>query len=495
VTGCRTIAKRFATCSVGLLLLVCSIKGYSQQTKGTFKIKDNLMYITLPTNMPRQDLDNFIEKYNLRDLGLTSLMLFTKDDSLRAAGWDVKRKVPDIYVITKSISSPQPVKTKSGKNIFLPVATPEGWRVVGGNRLVFGTNRFREGSEFRREGDIVYFELKRKGLSKSERVRLAGSFTNWQFGAFPMTPTEDGWIVPVKLNPGEYHYKFIIGDHQWMTDPQNKLTENDGRGNVNSVFYVPNKKFELKGYEDAGKVVLSGSFNNWDRDELRMKKTDGGWSIDVFIQPGTHRYQYIVDGKTIDVDQNGQPTVVALGKPHIFTLEGFKDAERVTVAGNFNDWKDKELPMKKTDKGWTLPYVLGPGNYQYKFIVDGRWMTDPKNPAVVNNDEGDWNSFLVIEPNYTFRLKGHSSAKQVFLTGDFNDWSPNGLPMIRKGNEWVCTVYLGKGKHLYKFVVDGKWIRDPANRTWEENEHGDGNSLVWIDDPASDSTNVRSDRR
>ncbi len=55
--------------------------------------------------------------------------------------------------------------------------------------------------------------------------------------------------------------------------------------------------------------------------------------------------------------------------------------------------------------------------------------------------------------------------------------------MKREGDEWVTSVYLEKGKHLYKFLVDGKWIRDPANKNWEENEWGSGNSVLWLDAP------------
>jgi hypothetical protein len=30
-------------------------------------------------------------------------------------------------------------------------------------------------------------------------------------------------------------------------------------------------------------------------------------------------------------------------------------------------------------------------------------------------------------------------------------------------------------------VVDQKWIIDPTNELWEENEYGTGNSVLWIE--------------
>jgi hypothetical protein len=50
------------------------------------------------------------------------------------------------------------------------------------------------------------------------------------------------------------------------------------------------------------------------------------------------------------------------------------------------------------------------------------------------------------------------------------------------GNEWEIALHLSKGKHLYKFIVDGKWILDPANKLWEQNEHNTGNSVLWFEE-------------
>jgi 1,4-alpha-glucan branching enzyme len=151
------------------------------------------------------------------------------------------------------------------------------------------------------------------------------------------------------------------------------------------------------------------------------------------------------------------------------------------LAGNFNDWRPDKLSMKKTSDGWELPYVLGPGNYQYKFIVDGRWMTDPANASIVNDGRGNRNSFMVIGANFVFKLKGYDEARDVFLAGDFNNWSPQGLRMEREDDYWKGHVYLAKGKHLYYFIVDGKITKDPANKDWEGDGWGPPKSVIWID--------------
>lgn len=79
----------------------------------------------------------------------------------------------------------------------------------------------------------------------------------------------------------------------------------------------------------------------------------------------------------------------------------------------------------------------------------------------------------------TFRLKGYTSAKNIVVAGGFNDWSTSTAKMKRVGNEWVVETEAEQGKHLYKFVVDGQWILDPANKqtAWE---NGYENSVVLI---------------
>jgi 1,4-alpha-glucan branching enzyme len=226
-----------------------------------------------------------------------------------------------------------------------------------------------------------------------------------------------------------------------------------------------------------------------------MIKTDEGWQLPLYLREGTHTYRFIVDGKWMADATNplrlpnefGEyNSVIQIGKPHLFHLKGNTGATSVSVAGTFNDWRPNELLMTKTDSGWTLPYTIGPGNYQYKFIVDGKWVSDPANNVQVH----DGNSFLIISPNYTFRLKGFDEAKSVFIAGDFNDWSPNSLSMKKEGNEWIFTLHLLPGKHRYKFIVDGKWILDPANRLWEQNEHHTGNSVLWIEEPGTATSRV-----
>jgi CubicO group peptidase (beta-lactamase class C family) len=83
-----------------------------------------------------------------------------------------------------------------------------------------------------------------------------------------------------------------------------------------------------------------------------------------------------------------------------------------------------------------------------------------------------------LQGNTTFRLKGYADAKIVNLAGTFNDWKPSTIVCGKENAEWICRVELKPGKYLYKFIVDGNWIIDPANSTTEADGQGNTNSVL-----------------
>lgn len=56
-----------------------------------------------------------------------------------------------------------------------------------------------------------------------------------------------------------------------------------------------------------------------------------------------------------------------------FTCQAL-EAKEVFVAGTFNEWKPDSIPLLREEGGkWTTKLSLAPGNYEFKFIVDGQW--------------------------------------------------------------------------------------------------------------------------
>ncbi|MDR0932120.1 MAG: glycogen-binding domain-containing protein [Victivallales bacterium] len=70
----------------------------------------------------------------------------------------------------------------------------------------------------------------------------------------------------------------------------------------------------------------------------------------------------------------------------------------VTVAGCFNAWQpEKQLVDKNGDGVYSCTMMLEPGVYEYKFVVDGDWRIDDRNPNFRPNDIGSLNSVLIVE--------------------------------------------------------------------------------------------------
>jgi hypothetical protein len=82
---------------------------------------------------------------------------------------------------------------------------------------------------------------------------------------------------------------------------------------------------------------------------------------------------------------------------------------------------------------------------------------------------------------YDVTFKYQSAAKQVFLSGTFNDWATNKDEMKRYGNLFLITVNLPQGLHEYKFVEEGaEWVLDPLNMDRVDNGLGSKNNVLRL---------------
>jgi 1,4-alpha-glucan branching enzyme len=73
------------------------------------------------------------------------------------------------------------------------------------------------------------------------------------------------------------------------------------------------------------------------------------------------------------------------------------EAERVFLAGDFNNWDVDNLLMKKDKKGtWMASFPLPPGRYEYRFRVDGVWHDDPNAHERVGNPFGSQNCLRIV---------------------------------------------------------------------------------------------------
>ncbi|GLC29107.1 pullulanase X25 domain-containing protein [Clostridium omnivorum] len=134
------------------------------------------------------------------------------------------------------------------------------------------------------------------------------------------------------------------------------------------------------------------------------------------------------------------------------------DAAAVYLAGSMTNWEaGKKAMTKNADGVWSITLRLGDAakNYEYKFIVDGKWITDP-----VNSKTSNGNSLLEF-PEYT--------GRKVVLAGTIQTvvgeaaWSP--------GSDKTTLKYDGNGMYsiTIKDVPQGSYEYKVAMGSWTEN--------------------------
>lgn len=84
------------------------------------------------------------------------------------------------------------------------------------------------------------------------------------------------------------------------------------------------------------------------------------------------------------------------------TEETFKleapQAALVSLAGSFNEWDPTAILLEPEGDGmWSCTLAIEPGEYEYRFVVDGVWCDDPANSLRRPNGFGTENCVLIIE--------------------------------------------------------------------------------------------------
>jgi len=329
------------------------------------------------------------------------------------------------------------------------------------------------------ELDSIFKKAAIAGVDK--RAFLAGDYS---------AIIKDGWVMAKKQNN-------VVQFNRSLTDmkgnPQENpyiitasvIKTNPRPGYLDAVYGVNNfavatvteassgfTRFFLPGNLNARRVFLSGSFNDWSTLRGAMTKTPQGWIIDLKLKPGAYEYKYIVDSRWMTDPYNvlkmndgaGNTNSVYYKCNYTFKLKSFLNATNVILAGSFNNWNATELQLQKNEGEWEIPVYLCEGIHEYRFKVDGKWMTDPANPDKHVDEDGNISSVLNIGETISFKLNGYPNAKNVFVAGDFTNWKPNKIRLNKSGDGWVATVKFSAGNYSYKFVVDGQWILDPLNQ-------------------------------
>ncbi|GJM32730.1 MAG: hypothetical protein DHS20C18_17310 [Saprospiraceae bacterium] len=256
---------------------------------------------------------------------------------------------------------------------------------------------------------------------KIDEVVVSGNFNNWSKDSWKMRKTgRYTYQLRKKIvefnDPFKWEFKFLVNGEYWIVPdakhPGKKFLSNDF---IESTYNLKlndiesdstgNTLFYLKGYPEAKKVILAGSFDNWDENQLKMQQVADGWQLRINLSPGRHEYKFIVDGNWMHDSENPNAvknehhtlnSVLFVNKLVQFKLEKYPRAQKVILAGSFNNWNENDHKMQRQDGAWTTALELAAGKHYYKFIVDGKWIVDPVNTLQERDREGNLNSVLIV---------------------------------------------------------------------------------------------------
>ena len=163
-----------------------------------------------------------------------------------------------------------------------------------------------------------------------------------------------------------------------------------------------------------------------------------------------------------------------------------------------------------------LQLNLAPSKYQYKFLVDGKWVYDVRKPVVPDGQGGFNNTIEVLparfeesdedeeetnnpkeysvviqpkNPNAKATLKPvlvtfPFDANWVSLKGSWDNWE-NELPLKKIKNnitghyEFYVRLKIPTGTYEYKFLVNGQWMIDPTKKKMK-NVCGEENNVLEV---------------
>jgi hypothetical protein len=160
------------------------------------------------------------------------------------------------------------------------------------------------------------------------------------------------------------------------------------------------------------------------------------------------------------------------------------EAGAVFLAGSFNGWNATANPMVRNDSGvWEITMELGPGKHEYKYVVDGAWITDFANPSSAPDPYGGVNSIVELD-NRGNILVSEAAEKKLANTA----WNPrtnfDGFFLFR------APVYKN-------FDGDDRWrmhrpeYKFDLNSTVTINEQVEGFARLRVDSPTNEQ-NVNS---
>jgi len=132
------------------------------------------------------------------------------------------------------------------------------------------------------------------------------------------------------------------------------------------------------------------------------------------------------------------------------------------------------IPTPHPGRRWAPAAALAAAAVLAVLLLPGLWNRNP-GPGTTADVSGEANTV-----RYEFHLRA-PDASEVCLVGDFNAWKICDVRLQHVGEDlWTVALQLPRGRHEYMFVVDGRWMTDPAAAGYTDDGFGDRNAVVLL---------------
>ena len=147
-------------------------------------------------------------------------------------------------------------------------------------------------------------------------------------------------------------------------------------------------------------------------------------------------------------------------------------ATKAYVAGSFNNWSTSAGKMTKSGSTFSYTTTLSAGIHEYKFIVDGKWMLDPRNGSI-----GGYDGNNIVTVGYSQSTTGKVTVKLHYYrpAGDYTGWNAWMWCDTKAGGQYALSTDT-KGKAA-TYTVDAAKVNAVSfimrKGNWETQEFSD----------------------
>ncbi len=273
-----------------------------------------------------------------------------------------------------------------------PVVWPEGLalRIPAGSKLVFQSHYTPNGT--------AQSDLSEAGLlladpkTVKQEVTIAPGMTD----DFEIPPGDKDYRVETSRRMAQDSWLYTLAPHMHFRGKSFRYTAYYPDGGEEILLDVPRYDFnwqnvytlvEPKVLPAGTKVKMVASYDNSAENKSNPDPTKSvTWGDQTWdeMMIGSMSISAVEQDLTL-----GKPRVSAIDNDPVRRRVQFKykpktEAKNVYVAGSFNGWRPTGQAMEGPDANgaFSASIDLAPGNYEYRFVVDGMtWHSDPGNPV------------------------------------------------------------------------------------------------------------------